>query len=156
MPIAVVNPASAELPVSAFTPVQTSSLTSWCTGCRRAFGLTRRSKPLSATSCDNSEPMSSLAALHALEPHALHGAGCSPTCPSRVSGKKYGREDTVNGWLEDLERPAPEAGHSNGTSMTDGLPQTPAQQSGEARGVGHTCRCKPSGKRVPALPLTIA
>ncbi len=51
----------------------------------------------------------------------------------RVSGKTYGREDAVHGWLEELERQPGTSlvtgADSNG--MMDALPLTPAQHSGE-------------------------
>ena len=77
-----------------------------------------------------------LADVHA---HADRRTPLSARCSvdSRVCGKKYGREDAVNGWLDELERPPPVTGDTNGTPMTDGLPQTPAQQPGAAPARNH-------------------
>ena len=51
-----------------------------------------------------------------------------------MSGKTYGREDAVHGWLEDLERQpgTPRVVMADSDGMVDALPLTPAQHSGEA------------------------
>lgn len=60
---------------------------------------------------------------------------CCSFPTGRVSGKKYGREDAVSGWLEELEREpgtrSADGAESKGTSMADASPYTPAQHSGD-------------------------
>ena len=60
-------------------------------------------------------------------------SACRVIASARVSGKTYGREDAVHGWLEELERQpgTPHVAEVDSNGMIEDLPLTPVQHSGE-------------------------
>ena len=75
----------------------------------------------------------------------------------RVSGKTYGREDAVNGWLKDLERQpgTPHVTRADSNGMMDALPLTPAQHSGECIISRKHRRQNSQGRQVQLLTLVV-